>query len=188
MRIFEIKSQGNDMQSLNFVDYNSSTSDLLEFQCKPELKRWENLNPLFYITTPEEKVNDFFHLIIGSLAFNQKVNDICSDVFNKAGEILPLRVKDMLYALNVLNCNDCIDRENSVYDYYDDGTRGRILKFRFKKEMISLTSSIFKAQKKANGEIYCFADVLPQEQEFYYVYQDKGLTGLKFEEIFSFEL
>jgi len=47
MRIFEINEQDNDVQSLNFANNGLARGGLLEFQCRPELKRWKKLNPLF---------------------------------------------------------------------------------------------------------------------------------------------
>src|SRR5215203_186641 len=100
MRVFEILSQWNDIQSMNVTDDKMSDGDLLHFDCSPKMKKWKNVNPMFQITTPEEKASHFFNLVFGSLAFNHNAYQVCEAVFMPAGGILPLQLKnhEQLYA------------------------------------------------------------------------------------------
>ena len=76
-----------------------------------------------------------------------------------------------------------LDYENTVWDYYDDGTKGRILDYSFHSRRVINESSIFKIPETARGDIFCLADYKAREDEFYHIYHDNNLTGLKFEEM-----
>jgi len=101
-----------------------------------------------------------------------------------AGQILPINVDGKkLYALNVLECINCLDQENSKFDYYEDGTKGRILRYAFHHRLTA--SSIFKIPETSRGEILTYSGVKDAEDEFYSLYKQLKFTGLRFEELYS---
>jgi hypothetical protein len=140
-----------------------------------------------YVFNPKKKKGNFFSLGgIGALVFDQKAHDIMLTVFDMAGEILPINVSgENLYILNVLECVNMLDEKNTVWDYYPDGGRGRILKYSFFKNRLS-ESSLFKIPQTSKAEILTYSGVKDCEDEFYSLYHNNNLTGLIFEELQHF--
>ena len=119
---------------------------------------------------------------VGILVFNEKVLDICQTLFEMAGEILPMQVErgPKLYLLNILDCINALDYSRTKWDYYDDGTKGRILEYKLHKNRIGNESTIFKIPETSKTEIFCFTDDRDEDDQFYHKHK---LTGLIFEEI-----
>lgn len=185
MRIFEVSSDIRNVQLLSIDKKFIMESDILEFDGESKMTKWRLMDKdfIFYIYNPKSSPKNFFH-ISEVLCCDQYSLEICRTVFEIAGEILPAKVErqDDLYFLNVLQIKNALDFENTVWDYYDNGTRGRILKPAFHKDRVINESSIFKTPDTAHF-IYCFADVFDREDEFYHIYHDNNLTGLIFTEI-----
>ncbi len=134
---------------------------------------------------PKTKPKNFYLLDSSCLVFDQKTLELCRSVFEMSGEIIPIQIErgPELYILNILECMNGLDYENTVWDYYGDGTKGRILEYAFHKERIINESTIFKIPETVNIDIFCFANTKDREDEFYHIYHDNGLTGLLFEEM-----
>lgn len=183
MRIFKILNDSNNIQAIQPVKKNDRMLGFLKFDCEPKMGEWEVLD--FYIYNPTIKPKNFYNMGIGNLIFDERTLDICQVVFEMSGEILPIQVErgPKLYMLNVLDCRNGLDYDNTVWDYYNDATKGHILKYAFHKERIMNESTIFKVPETSKTDIFCFADTKDREDEFYYLYHDNNLTGLVFEEI-----
>ncbi|MDO3628861.1 hypothetical protein [Mucilaginibacter sp. BT774] len=183
---FKIYRVTVDVSNYQWIMPNIPEDDLLEFvifDCNKKDESWIKTN--WYVYNLKEKKGNFFEINGGALAFDQQVYD--SELFTlleMAGEILPVNVGgERLYALNVLECINCLDQENSKFDYYDDGTKGRILKYAFHRRLTE--SSIFKIPETSRGEILTYSGVKDAEDEFYSLYKQLKFTGLKFEELYS---
>jgi hypothetical protein len=185
MRIFKIKTDTNNVQLVQPVDHSKITLEKFNFDCEPKMQNWED--DLCYIYNPKVKSKSFFHIDSSCLIFDEKTLELCRTVFEMSGEIIPIKIErsDDLYILNVLECMNGLDYEKTKWDYYSDGTKGRILYYVFHKERVMNESTIFKIPETSKKDIFCFADVKDREDEFYHIYHDNNLSGLIFEEIIN---
>jgi len=181
MKIFRVKKNSNHVQLVNLT--KDRESSFLQFNCEPKFHEWKDTE--VYIYNPKVKPKNFYGLISGILVFDQKVLEVCQTVFEKAGEIIPIQVErgSKLYILNVLNCINGLDYDRTVWDYYDDGTKGRILEYKFHENRIVNESTIFKIPETCATSIFCFTDERDEDDQFYHLYHKHKLTGLIFEEI-----
>lgn len=182
MKVFKINTDSNNVQLVQPVV--EKDLEFFKFDCESRLPSWNSLE--VYIHNPKTQPKDFYSMPSGILVCNQRVLDVCLDLFEMAGEILPIQVERSgleLYILNVLQCENVLDYERTIWDYYPSGRKGRILDYKFIKSRIGNESTIFKIPETDSIDIFCFADVKDREDEFYYIYHDNNLTGLIFEEI-----
>ncbi len=186
MKIYRIEPEHNKVQVLFPVDENLLSDNTFIFDCLSKLDKWEVLNT--YIFNPKVPKKSFYSIgNCGAIVFEDKMLAIFQDIFEMCGEILPLKLErePELYLLNVLDCRNGLNYETTQWDYYDDGTKGRILKFGFHPERIMNESSIFKIPEVAKTHIFTYSGVEDEEDEFYGLYKKHKLTGLVFEEVYS---
>ena len=185
MKIYKIETDTNNIQLLQPVDQSKINLDFMKFDCEPRLPEWEEL--LVYIYNPKIKPKNFYHFTSGVLVFDEKALEVCQTLFEMAGEILILQVEGgpKLYLLNVIECMNGLNPDKTEWDYYSDGTKGRILKLSLHKNRIMNESTIFKIPETCKNDIYCFADVKDKSDEFYHIYEENKLSGLIFKEIDS---
>lgn len=183
MNIFKIEDDTNNIQSIQPTDESLINLEFLKFDCESRKIKWSELE--VYIYDPKTRPKNFYHFTSGVLVFDEIALEICRTVFEMAGEILQLKVEKgpKLYLLNVLDCMNGLDYNKTKWDYYDDGTKGRILNYKFHEKRIENESTIFKIPETSKTAIFCFADTKDREDEFYYLYKDNGLTGLIFKKI-----
>jgi len=183
MKIYKLVEDANNYQWI-MPENRDDITERLSFECQSKISGWSPVK--MFVFNPAKKKGNFFTLGgIGALVFDEKVLDKMLTIFEMAGEILPLKVNDMtLYALNVLSCVNSIDKDKSTWNYYDDGTRGRLIKYSFHTDRIT-ESSIFKIPETCKGEILTSYGINDKEDEFLTLYKKHGFTGLTFEELFS---
>jgi len=183
MKIFKVQDDTNNIQIVQPVDHSLITIEFLTFDGESRLQDWEDL--MVYIYNPKKKPKNFYRLTSGILVFDEKALEACQTVFEKAGEIIPIQVErgSKLYILNALNCINGLDYDRTVWDYYDDGTKGRILEYKFHENRIVNESTIFKIPETCATSIFCFTDERDEDDQFYHLYHKHKLTGLIFEEI-----
>src|SRR6218665_1104630 len=184
MKIYRIKTDTNNIQLVQPTDYSLITDrEFLDFKCEPRNSNWKELEVFIY--NPKTKPKNFYGLISGILIFDEKVLEVCQTVFEMSGEILPIQVErgPKLYLLNVLQCMNGLDYNRTKWDYYDDGTKGRILEYKFHENRIVNESTIFKIPETCATSIFCFTDERDEDDQFYHLYHKHKLTGLIFEEI-----
>ncbi|MBS7566740.1 hypothetical protein KHS38_20210 [Mucilaginibacter sp. Bleaf8] len=155
----------------------------LVFDGLSKTKSWNAIE--WYILDSNQRSGNFFNINSGVLAFDSAVfNSDLFSILEMAGEILPIKIEDKsLYALNVMETINMLDQEKSTFDYYDDGSKGRILKYKFHNRIP--TSPIFKIPETLQGEILTYSKVKDKQDEFYYLYKKLEFTGLLFEELYS---
>ena len=181
MKIFSINDDANLIPRLIPVNHK-----YYRFICEPLKEEW--LPYEVYNASPAKKVKNFYSLgKSGILVFDEYTLEICRTVFEMAGEILPIRVErgHDLYLLNVLECLNGLNYDTTVWDYYDDGTKGRILKYGFYPERVLNEASIFKIPENKEVGLFCYANVKNPDDEFYHIYHKHKLTGLIFEEVYN---
>jgi len=90
--------------------------------------------------------------------------------------LLPIYTEEglELFIVNVIDCVNALDKNKTVYDYYDDGRRSnRILKYAFHTNRFH-ESSIFKLPETAITEILTYSGKKAESDEFYDFYHKSG--------------
>ena len=183
MRIFRIKNDSNNVQAVQPTNEKLINLEFLNFDCESRKNNWRELE--VYIFNPKTTPKNFYNFASGNLVFDEIALDVFQTLFEIAGEILPLQVErgQKLYLLNVLDCRNALDYDKTVWDYYSNGSKGRILDIAFHKNRIGNISTIFKIPETSKTAIYCYTDDRNEDDQFYYLYHKHKLTGLIFEEI-----
>ncbi len=103
-----------------------------------------------------------------------------------AGEILPLPFNGHEYGiLNITDCVNCLDDVRSEWVLgKDTGKRIRIERYVFFPDRFS-ESTLFKIPETRRGQLLTVEGVADPEQEFKPTVEKLGLTGLKFEPLWS---
>ena len=183
MKIFDIKTDTNNIQLVSPTEESLINLEFLNFDCEPRKKNWKELE--VYIYNPKIKPKNFCRLTSGILVFDEYTLEICRTIFEMAGEILPLKIEregGNLYVLNILRCMNGLDYNKTIWDYYPNGRKGRILDYKFHEWRIKDESTLFKIPE-SSVNIFCFTDDRNEDDQFYYLYHKHKLTGLIFEEI-----
>jgi hypothetical protein len=182
MKVIRIDIDSNIYQSI-FPDVSDEMVLLYsEFDCNELKSVWQEVE--WYVFNPKRKKGNFFSLGHGgAFAFDEMVkNSSLFSLLEMAGEIIEIRVKSEKYfILNVLNCIDALNEKLSTYHYYNNGNKGRILKYSFYQERIT-ECPIFKIPQTSKSEIllrYPFSD----DDDFINIYRRQKFTGLEFIEI-----
>ena len=184
MKIFKIKAETNNVQLIQPIDQSNITLERFRFDCEPKKMDFEGVG--FYVYNPKIKPKNFFHTNGGCLVFDAKTLELCRTIFEMSGEIIPIQIErgPVLYILNVLECMNGLNYDKTKWDYYSDGTKGRILSYSMYQQRVINESTIFKIPETCKIDIFCFSDTKDKQDEFYHIYHDNNLTGLIFEEIF----
>lgn len=185
MKIYTVDIDSNNVQWIIPIVPEEELLNILSFNCIPKKNQFDAIS--WYVFNPKAKKGNFYVGVTGALIFDQAVYD--SDLFTlfeMAGEILPIYLEsgETLYALNVLECINMLNKEGTIYDIYDDGTKGRILNYSFHKNRIS-ESSIFKIPETSNSEILTYSGVQDSDDEFFNLYKKLNFKGLIFKEVYK---
>jgi hypothetical protein len=183
MKIYSITDDANSIPRLIPVD-----NKYYKFKCESLKDNWIPYE--VYNASPAKRIQNFYSLgKSGVLVFDKYTLEICRTIFKMAGEILPIKVErgEDLYLLNVLECLNGLNYNTTVWDYYDDGTKGRILKYGFHLDGVSNKTNIFKIPENKEIGLFCYADIKNPDDEFYHIYHKYKLTGLIFEEVYNDE-
>ena len=184
MKIYRIKTDTNNIQLVQPTDYSLITDrEFLDFKCEPRNSNWKELEVFIY--NPKTKPKNFYRLTSGILVFDEHVLEFCQTIFEMAGEILLMQIErgKKLYLLNILKCMNGLDYGNTIWDYYADGAKGRILEYKFHEWKVKNEATIFKIPETYKTDIFCFTDERDEDDQFYHLYHKHKLTGLIFEEI-----
>lgn len=186
MKVLRVNSELDKIQ--NILPAEDYEFEVLSFNGQPKLEGWTKKR--FFVFNPLKKRKNFFILGSdgGALAMDEKAAIELAEFWSLAGELLPIYLEtgEELFILNVLEVCNCLDQERTKFDYYSDGTRGRVLAPVFHIDRWP-ESSIFKIPELIRTHVLTYVDVKGSEDEFYTAYKNSGLSGLRFEEMFSSE-
>ena len=187
MKIYSIDVE-DKYQTIVPVDYNSEIHDMLSFNGTSKAEVWKTIE--FIVDDPLDSIGNFYSLSYGTaFACDRVAVEAMSEFWNSAGELLPISLKGKeLYIFNVTNCIDVLDTEKSLFDFYKDGSRGRILEYVFNEFGYNETS-IFKIPETSKIQILTYTGLSSYSNEgnFYNTYRKNGLKGLTFTEVYSDE-
>jgi hypothetical protein len=189
MNIYSIEADSNKYQLILPVSDSVEVFEMLDFTGLPKEEKWKPIE--FYIDNPLNKQSDFYSLInTAALACNKNAIYKLGRFWDLSAELLPIYLEngEELFIVNIIDCVNALATNDTEYDYYEDGTRSnRILKYSFHENRFH-ESSIFKIPETANIQILTYTGLKSLEDEFYTAYQQSGLAGLIFEEIYSSQL
>lgn len=187
MQVFKVTVDPNEFQLLLPTSDSDYVYDMLYIDGRPKADRWKELE--MYIHNPLQKRGNFFALSNGgAIVCDKEAVAKLSHPFFTSVELLPVMLEDgtELYLLNVVDCVNALDQKESVFDYYKDGSKGRILEYVFHNNRFS-ESTIFKIPETVGTEIFTYTGIKDISEEFYYGYTRSGLSGLSFNLTYSNE-
>jgi hypothetical protein len=107
-------------------------------------------------------------------------------VIQAAGELLPLPVGDEeLQVLNVTTVVDCLDPDRSKWAIGKSGTRLWVERHEFLTRRLP-ESTLFRIPE-ASSQVFTISGRWSREEEFKPLYEDLGLFGLRFTEVWRSE-
>jgi hypothetical protein len=189
MTIYKITAD-HDFWSLLPVQKEQFVKQTL-FQLESMRSSWIDLS--FYVRDPARTIRgDFFNLSLGCLAYGGRVNESdLGEIIERSGEMLKAKLDgtdEMIYVLNPTACYNCLDRHNTVAEWTPDGTVAvQVKKYAFHVDRIG-DCNLFKIPEMKRVGLFAISGRDEPEDEFYAQYHDMGLTGLKFEEVWSDEV
>jgi len=195
MRVYEISTLAKPPKS-RFPHYSGLVTDDEElwrsyhgevFKGEPIGKQWKT--PIFYIEKPLIPRANFFNIYVGAFACDEKARELAAEPLEMSGEFLPIKVegeKGKFWIYNCTNCINVVDGKKSKWRKFGPGPDDRMMErpaffaSRFGEE------SIFKISEDRATLVYCVEFTGdPDDGEFKAVVENSGLTGLKFELVWS---
>lgn len=141
MRVVKLLADGDRFQSI-IADAPHGWEELA-FDGTPRVETW--VPPKVRVYKPRLKRSDFFYSM-GALVISEHAREVFLEYWNMCGELLPLPCgNEMLWALNVTECIDCLDHEKSWWN----GTWN----LQFRIDLLS-ESPIFKIPETASTSVY----------------------------------
>lgn len=187
MIVYDLKTDSAVQVICPSDEKDEDYSGKLAFNGHPKLDNWMPIE--FFVFNPLAKRGNFFSLPnYSAFACDKLAVDRLYEFLDFGAELLPIYLEDgtELFIVNVTDCVNALDQKNTVYDYYPEGGRGRILKYAFHKNRFS-ESSIFKIPETAATQVFTFTGIKSPNEEFYHAYNDSKLSGLVFELLFTAE-
>lgn len=150
--------------------------------------------PTFWVYNPILPSSDFVSAG-GTIAFGEKLkaNHRVMECLEMSGEFLPIRLEtgERYYILNVTDCINSLDHSACMFGrYYDTESQsvkqGSLEGYAFHPERIS-SAPIFKVPETVKAHVLTSRNTgrLHCPDDFMTVYEEEGLTGLKFEKVWE---
>ncbi len=159
--------------------------ELIQFDGNSKIDIWVDTD--WYIYNPKDPKSNFYANPATGVVFDGEVysSDLIT-LLGMSGEILPAIVEggEKLYFLNVTNCINVLDKNNTTYHIYPDGTKGRIKDYSFHEKRIG-GAPLFKIPETSKSDILCFEGITDSWDEFKGRYDELGFTGLQFTELYD---
>jgi len=183
MKVFKIRADVSKYQSIGLVDEDLWATDRLTFDCSAK-NDWEPIK--CYVQNPKLPRGNFLHLCPGLLVCDHQTLEGMEDIFEMAGEVLSFELEsgDRLFGINVLECVNALDSENTEWRVSSSGAKTGIKRHAFHRSRFS-ESTLFKVPETSRGELLSYAELKDKNDEFKGRYQELGLTGLVFEELWQ---
>lgn len=149
--------------------------------------------PSFQMADPAKSISGFFRIDNSILAFTRNVFfGPLGQSLGFAGHVHETTLNDTgeeIFLLNVTAMYNCIDRANTTFNGPQGPQRGvdhqmGIKEPAFFPNLIG-DSSIFKIPQQARSTIYVASRGHEDTNDFYYMYQQLGMTGLEFQQVWD---
>lgn len=182
MKVFQVQADITKCQIIQRDD----REDLHEFKCEKMINIWDMDN--WYIYNPLDPKCHFFTTPGATLIFDDFIlkSDL-GTLLEMSGEILPVKIdRDNYYFLNVTNCINALNNKLTTYHIYPDGTKDRYKDFVFYSYRIG-GIPLFKVPETCSNQVLCFEGISDSWDEFKGRYEELGLIGLEFIELYDSE-
>jgi hypothetical protein len=181
MKIYEVKVDVTECQIIQRDDHE----ELHEFACRKMSGIWIPEN--WYIYNPLDNKTHFYATPGATIIFDEFIRE--SDLgsqFEMSGEILSISIEgDNYYFLNVIGCINALNKQMTTYEIYDDGSISSVINtYSFYPQRIG-GNPLFKIPETCRFQILCFEGILDPWDEFKGRYEQLGLKGLKFIELYD---
>lgn len=180
--VFRVRPDVDQYQYFLPKYYEEVVAGMLEFDCKSRISNWSP--PSMEMHDQNLLYGSFFQFSLTYWILNANTVEILGDYIYNAGELLPFRsTQQQYYILNVTNCIDCLDAEESEW-FVDkvDGSRIYPTRYRFRIERMT-NAPIFKIPETKRTEIFIHEGLLNPGVEFRHFVETHELAGLIFEEL-----
>lgn len=181
MKIYEVQTDINTCQIIQRDDHY----ELHEFNCQKMMDKW--ISDGWYIFNPMDEKSHFYDTPGATIIFDQFIRESdLGTLLEMSGEILPVKIDgENYYFLNAQECINVLNKENTTFEIYSDGTKSSMIdKYSFHPQRIG-GIPIFKIPETCSHQILCFSGVSEPWDEFRGRYDEMGLTGLLFTEIYD---
>lgn len=184
LRVFKIRPDFS-FQTFFTSDPNGPDSDAESFELgkEPLLANWTP--PPLFEDTEKRAIGNFAHCWNGGFIVDERTVNSLGHIFRDGCELLPLKRHrgKKHYLLNVLNRIDCLDRERTKWKIGRSGKSfGTIEEYQFAPGRFT-HSTLFQVPKQV--ALLALTGTEDPQMEFKTSVESLGLTGLKFEEIWS---
>lgn len=182
MKIYRVEVDGANFQSFLPEDTAIWSTGHLFMDCSPKLPSW--IPPRVYVLQPKLKRGNFFGLGPGMFVADSIAVGELRDLFEMSGELLPLTFDGHeYYAVNVLGCFELLDQSSTQWEKNKAGVNIRVVKYGFQSSRFPEVP-LLKIPQTCRGEILA-CDGLDAHINFKKRVEEKGLTGLRFKEIWT---
>lgn len=188
MKIYRIKLIADQCQWVMPSDPEFVARGGVFFDGTPKSADWSP--PEFYIHNPVAPKSNFYILNPSALCFDKEISKhpLLVAFFEMAGEILPIRLESggQLYVFNITGCINALDQHETVWRLNPNtAAKVAITKYAFRPERRS-ESSLFKLPETRRSEILLMNNCsVALNGDFISAYQESGLVGLDFEQVWT---
>lgn len=185
MKVFRVYCDPHRFQQIVPVAKKKNTIKKMVFDGESIAGVLEDVDWHFVGKTKEK--GDFYSFENGScLVFNESVyeSDLLS-ILEMSGEIFPINVEgQILYLLNILAYVNMLLSKKTQWNYNQDRSRKSIRRYVFGAHRVD-EFSVFKIPETSSFEVLAYSGVKDPEDEFKWLYERLGFTGLVFEELWK---
>jgi len=144
--------------------------------------------PEFYVHDSKKIRGNFFNIGKG-IVFDDAAHSELGSIVESAGELFPVEVEQIgtLQYLNVLETNDSLDHDKSIWRDEEDNEKYVLLKYAFQPEKLRSNSGLFRIAENRYSKPLAVTGSPLQKGDFYAQYHASGLTGLSFRLLWSDE-
>jgi hypothetical protein len=115
-----------------------------------------------------------------TLVFRRSVLDRMGSILEANGELLPLQCEDAeLWVYNPTNVLAALDKEATIGDRFDDGCFAQITKYVFFPDVVAHVEAFKLKNERASSTFL--------SERFVEMWKAAGLTGLRFDKVWSSE-
>ena len=186
MKVYRALLDVNNYQSFLFTNNDDlNNRNLRVFDAMPKSDTW--VPPSVYIERPKLKKGNFFDFwSTASLVVDETTSEKLEPLLELSGELLPLPHENaMYYVLNVTECINALDRQETKWQYEPDTIP--IEHYVFHPDRLFCGSSLFKIPETCNYEILTVEGIKDPDDEFKGRVERLKLKGLIFQELWSDE-
>lgn len=189
MQVFQLKA---DFRFQSFFPYDPKDpqgeeivkADIVQGRNVSKVATW--VPPPIFVNKPELERGNFTKVWgFNGFAVDTRACEVLKGIFDENCELLPFlpHEGETFYRLNVLNIVDCLDAEKTKWKLQPNGEKSlQVEGYQFDPTRFN-RGTLFKLPKQS--ALLTVTGVFPEKSDFKKLVEHEGLTGLKFEEVWS---